>query len=147
MISVGDPEVVTLKGIGTFTCRQSEFTSRFKLHRQLSRAVLVIEGSELPYRIDIIDNLSLTGRLDDGRSISVGNLHPIQISDIVEIIPMNCAICIGSTHSAHPIEARYTLTGLFEGTFVVHHDGWTALLQENEYALSAKRFHKGSNFH
>jgi hypothetical protein len=143
MISVGDLGVVTLKGIGTFTCRQSEFTSWFKLHRQLSRAVLVIEGSELPYRINITDNLSLTGRLDDGRAISVGNLHPIQINDIVEMVPMNCAICIGSTHSAHPIEARYTLTGLFEGTFVVHHDGWTALLQENEYALSAQKISQG----
>jgi len=143
MISVGDLGVVTLKGIGTFTWSQGEFTSRFKLHRQLSRAVLVIEGSELPYRINITDNLSLTGRLDDGRAISVGNLHPIQISDIVEMAPMNCAICIGSTHSAHPIAARYILTGLFEGNFKVHHDGWSALILESEFALRAQKISQG----
>jgi hypothetical protein len=148
LISVGDLEAVTLEGIGTFACSQGEFISSFKLHRQLSRAVLFIEGRDLPHWIFAAENLSLAGRLDDGRTISVANLHQIETSkghdySYVEMVPMNCAICLGSTNSAPPIEARYILTGLFEGNFKVHHDDWVAVLAANEHALRAQKMSQG----
>jgi hypothetical protein len=148
MISVGDLEVLTLKGIGIFACIQGEFSSGFKLHRQLSRTVLVIEGNELPHWIFAANSLALAGHLDDGRTINVDNLHQIQTAkshdySCVELVPMNCAICLGSTNYAHPIEAKYVLTGLFEGNFKVHHDDWTAELVDSDHALRAQKISQG----
>jgi hypothetical protein len=80
VISIGDLEVVTLKGIGAFSCSQGEITSHFSLHRQLSRAVLVIEGSEFHHWIPAAESFSLAGHLDDSRAISVDKLQPIQRS-------------------------------------------------------------------
>jgi hypothetical protein len=148
VISIGDLEVVTLKGIGAFSCSQGEITSHFSLHRQLSRAVLVIEGSEFHHWIPAAESFSLAGHLDDSRAISVDKLKPIQRSIsqnhyLVEMVPMNCTICIGVPQSAHPISAKYILTGLFEGNMKVHHDDWTAALIANEQAVSAQRISQG----
>jgi hypothetical protein len=148
VISVGNLEVVTLKGKGVFSCSQGRIISHFSLHRQLSRAVLVIEGGEFHHWILAVYSFSLAGHLDDSRAISIDNLRPIQriVSQnhyFVEMVPMNCTICIGSTHSAYPIAARYILTGLFEGNMEVHHDDWTAVLLANEQALSAQRISQG----
>lgn len=146
MIGVGEIKVIVINGKGTFSSDQGDITSSFMLYRQLARSVVVIQDIEPPFWINCVDFFALEGTLDDGRAISIIKLLPIQTSDsnrLIELFPMNCSVSIGSSSDAHPIEARYSLSGLFEGSFEIELDDWKVELIADPNALSLKKLSEG----
>jgi hypothetical protein len=142
MISLGEIKVIVLNGRGTFSGGQVDIISNFKLHRQLVRSVVVIEDIDPPFWIQCVDYFALEGILDDGRAISVIKLQPIQSCDsnrLIELVPFNCSVSIGSSSVSHPIEARYSLFGLFEGSFKIEFDDWKVELVADANAPRLKK--------
>jgi hypothetical protein len=139
-------EAITARGHGVFTADSLNFAAGFSILRQLSHAVIILRRAELGIHVHIpllLHRFSLSGALDDGRSIRVENLH-VHLSNesIVEMTPMNCAVEIGEKSASRPLCAKYTLTGLYHGNIDFNFQDWKIQICADRDSIAKARASK-----
>lgn len=148
-ISAKRIEVVSLRGHGRFTAKNLDFTADFLILRQLSHTVFILNraGLGIHAHIPLLQGkISLSGSLQDGRSVRVESLYILHSNEsIVEIAPMNCAVEIGERPTSRPLRAKYTLTGLYYGDLACDHQDWTIQICANSESMANARASKALN--
>jgi hypothetical protein len=139
-------EAISARGHGVFTADSLNFAAGFSILRQLSYAVIILRRAELGIHVHIpllLHRFSLSGSLDDGRSIRVENLHAhLSNESTVEMTPMNCAVEIGEKSASRPLCAKYTLTGLYHGNIDFNFQDWKIQICADRDSIAKARASK-----
>ena len=145
-LSVKSIEVVSFHGNGRITANGSDFDASFSILRQSSRSVIILSQKELG-NLSLIPisglELSLSGTLQDGRSVKVESLKQLYSDEcIIEIVPWDCAIEIGERSTSRPLRAQYTLTGLHHGNLDHEYQDWVIQIRSDRESMANARASK-----
>lgn len=127
------PKFVRLVGKGKFFFGDSVAESSFALYRNpYWIGVITEEGFSYEAAAKLISErvpVQLSGILDDGRPIKADALYltyapqPTESLTGIEFTASE-GVALGQVRDTPPAESRYPLTGCFDGTIALVHDGW-----------------------
>ncbi|MBN2615603.1 MAG: hypothetical protein JXR71_07890 [Bacteroidales bacterium] len=122
------PQIIILKGFGTFSSKELEFESHFEVVHYPQNTIITtnIEDSGINFLafINMADNWELNGSIENNLTIHAENLLFTNLSENILTLLSFKDLTISKTQTNKITSAEFPLVGLYKGDFKTKLDNW-----------------------